>query len=325
MNDDMPFHDLLSSVVDGDYINAGWLAPEDRTPAQFALDEAIKSSIPQLEIIGIQADVEKMVLWDFSKKVNDNKHFPTFYQQTGSCVGNGGGQAIWYLSAMDNSRLGRNISPKTPFYLLPYGRSRYYSGFRGQGSGSWGSAFAKAVKEDGILAYDTKNLPAINLEGGLNWGKSTELVWSDGGRIGEDWLKLSRQFPVQSTSICKSTNDVWNALANGYPCTIASSWGGQMRPSTQGGSAPVLLNRKVTRWDHQMCIIGIWKHPTLGRIFLILNSWGPDAHGVPPDGSPPGSFWVLEDDIDFIVKQNDTFAFSQFVGFPSQRPDHWLI
>jgi hypothetical protein len=74
-----------------------------------------------------------------------------------------------------------------------------------------------------------------------------------------------------------------------------------------------------------MCVIGIWNHPTLGRIFCILNSWGPDFHGKPVDDSPPGSFWVLESELDFIIRQDDSFAFSQFLGFPSQNPNYWLI
>lgn len=322
---DVPFHDLISNAAEGDFIDGGWIPPEKRTTAQNDIDSAIKSSIPQLDILGPQTAVDKLVLWDFSKKVNGGKHFTTFFQQTGSCVGNGGGQAIWYLSAMDNARLGKNIIPKTPFYLLPYGRSRFYGGMRGEGVGSFGSTFAKAVMQDGILPFDAANLPPMTDQGGLTWGKEVEYTWSDGARISEAWLNQSRSFLVKSAAKCNSTKDVWDALANGYPCTIASSWGGQMRPSVQGGSVPVLLNRRVTTWQHQMCIIGIWNHPTLGRIFLVLNSWGVNAHGTPPDDAPPGSFWVLESEIDYIVRQDETFAFSQFVGFPSQRPNHWLI
>ena len=318
------FHDLLSNTTEGDLIEAGWIPPTQRSSVQSSLHESATGSIPDFNLISPQNDIEKMFLWDFSKKVNNGNHFMTFYQQTGSCVGNGGGQATWYLSAMDAVRLGKNIAPKVPFYLLPYGRSRYYGGYGRQGDGSSGSMFAKAIMEDGILPFDQQGLPSMSTEGGITWGKSVEYKWSDGSSIDNSWLKLSRNFLVKSAAKCNSTNDVWSALANGYACTIASNWGGQMRPQAQGTPA-ILLNRRVTVWHHQMCIIGIWKHPQFGRIFCVLNSWGPNAHGTPPDGAPPGSFWILENDLDYIVKQDEVFAFSQFVGFPSQRPDHWLI
>lgn len=319
-----PFYDLIQNVKDGDYVDAGWRGPDIRTPEENKQYDLISSQIPNLQIIGPQAAVSKMVLWDYSKKVNNGKHFETFFQQSGSCVGNGGGQATWYLSAMEKIRLGENEECKTPFYLLPYGRSRLIAGMRGRGDGSFGAAFAQAIKTDGVLAFDEPGLPKMQTGSGITWGKNIEYEWSDGSRISNEWLNKSRKFTVQSTAKLTSTQDAWDAIANGYACTIASNWGGQMRPQAAGNPA-VLLNKRATRWDHQMCVIGIWDHPTLGRIFCILNSWGPDAHGQPVDDSPPGSFWVLESEMDFIIKQGDSFAFSQFLGFPSQNPNYWLI
>jgi len=319
-----PFYDLLGTIQEGDFVDGGWIPPEQRPQVMSSAHEMIMSDMPSFDIIGPQADVEKLVLWDFSKAVNGGSHFKTFYQQTGSCVGNAGGQAVWYLSAMEIVRTQQNISPKIPFYLLPYGRSRALAGIRGQGDGSMGSSFAKAMLQDGILPFDHADLPPVSTTNGITWGKKVEYKWSDGAAISETFLTQSRNYIVKSAANCRSTNDVWAALANGYPCTIASNWGGQMRPAAQG-SPSILLNKRVTSWQHQMCIIGIWKHPQFGRIFCVLNSWGQDAHGVPPDGSPPGSFWIAENDMDFIVRQGETFAFSQFVGFPSQRPNYWLI
>lgn len=319
-----PFYDLIMNVKEGDYVDGGWVSPQKRKPDEEDIYQNIKGEIPDFELIGPQAAVDKLVLWDYSKKVNNGRHFETFYQQTGSCVGNGGGQATWYLSAMENIRLGENIDCKLPFYLLPYGRSRYLSGFRGSGDGSTGAAFAKAITTEGILPFDDAGLPQPQRGNGITWGKSVEYSWSDGSKISQTYLNKSKQFLVKSAARLNTSQDVWDSITNGYPCTIASNWGGQMRPTAQGNPA-VLLNRRVTRWDHQMCVIGAWEHPTLGRIFCILNSWGPDAHGVPVDDSPPGSFWVLDADMNYIVAQGDSFAFSQFDGFPAQNPNYWLI
>lgn len=322
-----PFYELLVNATNGDYIDGGWVPYSKRTPEQKQATSRIIGEMPTFEITGTQdvgEEADKVVLSDFAKKVNDGKHFRTLYQQTGSCVGNGGGHAIWYLSAYERIRLGQNELPKLPFYLLPYGRSRYYAGMRGRGDGSYGSAFAKAARVDGILAADESGLPPYSDQGGITWGSSQEYAWSDGARISSSWLEKSKKHTVVTTALMRSSDDVRKAIQNGYPVTIASNWGGQMRPAAKGSPA-VLLNRRVTTWNHQMVIIGVWKHPTLGWIFLILNSWGVSAHGTPADDTPHGSFWVTEDEVAYIVRQEDSFAFSQFNGFPAQSPNYYLL
>jgi len=92
-----PFYDLLGTIQEGDFVDGGWIPPEQRPQVMSSAHEMIMSDMPSFDIIGPQADVEKLVLWDFSKAVNGGSHFKTFYQQTGSCVGNAGGQAVWYL------------------------------------------------------------------------------------------------------------------------------------------------------------------------------------------------------------------------------------
>lgn len=294
----------------------GWIPPDDRTSEEQQIVEATIAEMPRFEISGRKSDdPKKAVMWECSKVVNNGQHFRTFYQKTGSCVGNGGGQATWYLSAVEVVRLKDPEQALLPFYLLPYGRSRMYAGMRGRGDGSFGSAFAKAIRTDGVLPANTEGLPKYTDEGGISWGSSAEYEWSDGEAIAAKWLEKSRKYIVKTTAQLKSADDAREALRNYYPCTIASDWGGQMSPSVQDG---VLLNRRVTTWQHQMSLQGWWDHPTLGEIFYILNSWGVGAHGQPPDDSPPGGFWVKKADVENIVRQGDSFAFSQFDGFPAQ-------
>ena len=57
----------------------------------------------------------------------------------------------------------------------------------------------------------------------------------------------------------------------------------------------------------------------------IENSWGSDLWSNQPDGAPPGGFWVSERDINRILGQDDSWAFSQFDGFPAQKLDHLLL
>lgn len=291
----------------------------NRTPEQQLIDDANRQSMPEFRISGSWNDDEEMIgLWNCSKQANGGKHFVAFWQQTGSCVGNGGGQATWYLSAVEVVRLGDPEQVILPFYLLPYGRSRLYGGLRGRGSGSFGSSFAKAIATDGILPYNTAGLPqpTISESDGITWGSSTELQWSDGAAIDEKWLTLSRKHLVQTVANCPNADAAWEAVSNYYPLTIASDWGGQMKPQVTDGA---LLNRRVTTWMHQMSVIGRWRHPRLGKLFYILNSWGPNTHGTCPSGAPPGGFWVNESEMEYICRQKECFAFSQFGGFPAQK------
>jgi C1A family cysteine protease len=129
------------------------------------------------------------------------------------------------------------------------------------------------------------------------------------------WLEKSRKHLIKTTAQCRSAEDVAAAVQNGYPCTIASNWGGQMRPSVQGDR---LINKRATTWNHQMCVVGWEDHASLGELFYILNSWGVDTHGTCPSGAPPGGFWIRKADMQNIVGQEETFALSQFDGFPSQ-------
>jgi hypothetical protein len=300
------------------------LLESDRSDEQNQLHSQLCSEMIPLQILGRDDDNRKQVkLWDFSRKANEGKHFPTFRQITGSCVGNGGGQALWYLSAVEVIRLGDPEAVLLPFYLLPYGRSRLYGGLRGRGEGSFGSAFAKAIRVDGILPATTSGLPQPREENGLTWGRDAELNWSDGSTIADGWLQQSRKFLVQSTAAVRNLDEVRSAIRNYYPITIASSWGGMMLPPLVG-TPSVRLNRRVTTWHHQMCVVGWQEHPQLGELYYVLNSWGPTVHGSPASDEPPGGFWIDAREMDSIARSGECFAFSQFQGFPAQDFS-WLI
>ena len=80
---------------------------------------------------------------------------------------------------------------------------------------------------------------------------------------------------------------------------------------------------------HQMCVDAYdGSSPSGARYFHVQNSWGPNAHPKPIDGSPPGGFWVTEAEIEYITAQGDSWAFSDFEGFPAAldlaplRPRH---
>ncbi len=266
----------------------------------------------------VRETVTDLQVFDF--EVEEDHSFIAGGMTVHNCVGNGLGQALRYLSAVEVVRLKDPEQVILPFWLIPYGRSRYYGGMRGRGEGSFGSTAAKAIMVDGVVPYNTAGLeqPTMNENDGITWGSSAEMKWSDGGAISEDWLSKSRKHLVKSAANCPNADAAWEAVSNWYPLTIASNWGGQMKPSVQG-SPGVLLNKRVTSWAHQMCVIGRYRHPTLGKLFYVLNSWGPRTHGTCPSGAPPGGFWITFAEMDYICRQQEAFILSQFNGFPSQQ------
>ncbi len=300
--------------------NFGWIPPERRTVLEHeASDQAIKD-MPKFAIKGKHKSDEKRVnlydLWKHPTVVEANGwEFTGIHQLTGSCVGAGGGNCWMTLACVDSVIRGDAETPLLPFWLLPYGRSRYYLGDRGPGEGSTGSTFAKAAREDGVVPANSPGLPTFTRNDGFVWGSKEEYKWSDGDN--PDTMALlpkSRLHLVQTTARCKDHEDVKDAIKNGYPCTCASNYA--HRPSVES-DPPVLLGKKSGSWSHQMSLLAWWEHPKLGDIYYLMNQWGLNAHGKDPAGGPPGGVWITAKDVDWICN-DEVFAFSQYSGFPAQ-------
>lgn len=298
----------------------GWIPQRNRSEEQKIKDAYYQTQMPAFEIIGQEEPKDHAFLWDFSLKANNGKHFTVFHQQTGSCVGNGLGQALWYLSAVEVHRLKDPEQVVLPFWLLPYGRSRLYAGLDDHGEGSFGSAAARAIQEDGVLPFNLPELPQPVDDDGLTWGEKAELEWSYGRGIDEKWLKESRKHLIKTTARIRTATEAKAALRNYYPLTCASMFGfSPMTPEVSCDPPVRLVPRRNDQWGHQMCCIGWLDHPQKGDLFYILNSWGKKIHGQPAGhyNEPPGGFWISKQDMDFICR-DEVFALSQFQGFPAQ-------
>lgn len=304
----------------------GWVAPEARSPLTQARHQALVAAMPPFRIRGPwRSDRRKVCLWevaDAHPAVRRKLRVP-IRQLTGSCVGASGGNVLRATMAVEVLRLGEPERVVLPFYLLPYGRSRLYSGLRGRGEGSLVSGFAKAIRADGVLPADADGLPAPGTDGGIHWTARLERDWSDGAAIAEKWLSAARRHPIRTVAPCRSADDVAEALQNYYAVHQASSWGGLMEPPVKSGRHPVLLNQRSGSWPHAMCWLAWWDHPELGEIFWTQNSWG-YAHGECPSGAPPGGFWLRKRDVDWVCRHGEAYAYSQFDGFPAQRLD-WYV
>lgn len=305
----------------------GWLPPENRSQTQEASDAAARSMMPRFAIGGTSrlADNPKQALlyesWKHPLVVAANgRPFTGIKQVTGSCVGAGGGTAWMTLACQDAVRRGDPETPLIPFWLLPYGRSRFYLGDRSPGEGSTGSTFAKAAREDGTLPANTPGLPQPQeSDGMLTWGSSVEMSWSDGdAQQTMNLLSTSRKHLVKTTAQCRDANDVREAIVNGFPCTAASMYahdGGTVK-----GTPAVLVGRRRGSWSHQMSITAWMEHPTEGELFYLMNQWGASSHGRDPFGAPAGGVWITASDVTWICR-DEVYAFSQFDGFPAPAWD----
>lgn len=313
----------MESLPEGLADSLGWIPFERRTDDENQAHDANVAKMPTLLIGdgGFRFDRDKAFLWEFWPKANGGKTLLTTRQNIGSCVGHGKYNAERSLMCVDIALRGDNEIYTELFEPYGYGRSRLHAGIRGRGSGSTGSGAAEAAKVDGVLSRD--GLSGWSESGDtVDWSDNVDTEWSDGARIGEEYIARGRKHLVKTTAPVRSAADVRAAIQAGFACTIASNWGGQMRPSVADG---VLLNRRVTTWNHQMSIHGWWEHQSHGEIFYIWNSWGADAHGKCPSGAPLGGFWVKAADVDYICRQDDSFAYSQFDGFPDNRPFDTLL
>jgi hypothetical protein len=308
----------------------GWIPPEARNQVQEQSHHEAAQEMPRFAIEGKEAsDVKKVCLfdiWNHPLVVESNGFaFPGIHQLTGSCVGAGGGNVAFTLASWEVVRLNDPEIAYIPFWLLPYGRSRYYLGDRGRGEGSTGSTFAKAAKEDGFVKATHPGLPKFTNNDGLVWGSSVEYSWSDGDDPQTmNLLPESRKHLVQTTARCRNADEVRQAICNGFPCTEASMYGFNARVEGEGSDA-VLIGRRGPRWSHQMGLIAWWEHPKFGELFFDMNQWGQGAHGKDPSGGPAGGVWIPKADVEWICQTSDeVYAFSQFQGFPSQKIP-WLI
>lgn len=230
-----------------------------------------------------------------------------------NCVSFGAKNATEYLACCDillrkDAEQFKPVFP--PFY---YGSGRILiGGWEGSRSdGSLGSYMAKAVEKYGTLFSDEPNVPKYSGAIAKEWGARGALL--------KPWLPTTQKYLVKSAALVSTWEELVVAIANGYPCTVASSIGFSMEASSDG------FHRQTTQWNHQMMIYFACNTYKNGEepYGLILNSWA-DAHGrlkdfVTGEELPIGTLRVRRKDIEKMLRANETFAFSQYDGFPGQK------
>lgn len=232
------------------------------------------------------------------------------------CVSFGAKNATEYLICCERIIKGtwEKFRPVFPPYFYGTSRVQVGGGQLGNGDGSTGSWMAEAVIKYGVLAADESGVPEYSGSVAKSWGRSGSP---------DNFVKIAQAFPIKSAVKINSWAELVAAITNGYPCTVASNQGFSMEAGSDG------FHRAQGNWGHQMCIMGV-DDEYANPYGLILNSWG-DAMGhlksfdTPSEDIPIGVIRAHKNTIEDMISAGETFAYSNFDGFPEQDLDEALF
>lgn len=236
-----------------------------------------------------------------------------------NCVSFGMKHGTEIVSAVEIFQNGERekFRPIHPSYYYGTGRI-YVGGWESTEDGSLGSWMATAVMKYGSLFADEPGVPAYSAALAGSWGHRA----SNGI---DKWKPIAINFPVKSMALIKTWDQLVEAITNGYPCTTASNVGYAMEASSDG------FHRQNTNWAHQMLFYGVDNGYKNGNdpYALLLNNWD-DVHGHLKDFEtgediPISTLRVRRKDVEKHLRENETFAVSQFVGFPEQKLEKALF
>jgi hypothetical protein len=302
----------------------GFITPAERTQQQHDAHAAALAQMPRFALAAPTpgpVNVRLFEKWSDPDVVADVGFvFPRFHQLTGSCVGAGGGQALFTLIAVQRCLSEGATKAFLPFWPFDYGRCRFNEGDRGQGEGAMGSSFAETVAKEGVIDATTAGLPAFQNDDGLVLTNKLEMQWSDGASSTvTKWLEAARVHPVGTSAEMRSMDDVDAALINGYPVTWAcDNYIGHA--SVQGGSTPCVVGYWDGRGGHQQSVHAVWDHPSIGRLYWVQNNWPGDTYPTDPAGGPTCGCWVTRAKAESAMRSlnAEVYALSHLNWFPAQ-------
>jgi len=256
-------------------------------------------------------------LWDFAKLVTGSTLPDRNQGGVGSCVSFGTACAVEHLLLAQIVHTRMDGGPAKEFKPLCqeviYGGSRVeIGGGRISGDGSVGAWAAQFIAQWGVV-------PRENIEG-FDLTAYSESLCRKWGREGvpAKLEAVAKQSPVKGTALVKTATEAEKAIRQGYAIAVCSNQGFASTRDSQGFARP------SGSWAHCMAIIGYRGGARPG--FFIQNSWGSNWISGPrfPADAPAGGFWADTAVVDRMLRQGDSWAFSDAVGFPSRELDFFI-
>lgn len=302
------------TALDGQPIHAGWLG--------WAVNRKARRTKYDLRSIRGSGEGRRTLLWRFYEHAM-GRTFEPHIQGIGDCVGQAYGLGVDTLSAVQIELHGQSEEWKGKCSTEAiYGGSRIEIGkgtacFDRRGrptDGTIGEWAAEYIRQYGVLLrdkYPSYDLRQYSAKLARQWGSY---------KVGvpDELEVVSKPHPVRSVTLVKGWSDACDLIANGYPVILCSNVGFNMTADRDG-----FLPRGREPWYHSMLLWGI---DTLSSRNggCIANSWGSTWLSGPSHalGTPPGCFWADAEVIDSMLKQGDSYAISQYVGYPRQNIDY---
>ena len=266
---------------------------------------------------------EDVFLYRAVRKVNNRgpPWYPNINQgNVGCCVGAGSkhGTDIVQATAIAS---GQQFEWKPASAEVIYSVSRVdVGGGQIRGDGSVGRWACEALRTGSLAPMErigSYDLSTFSPARARQWGSSG---------VPSEVKAIAKQHPVKGAALCKTAVDVKRAIAQGYPVVVCSDVGFNNPNGSVGTRDKDGFIKPRGTWPHCMCFIA-WRTGTRPGA-LCLNSWGDSAHGGPvwPEDQPVAAFWVDEPVADRMVRQGDSFALSDVLGFPARNPKpDWFV
>lgn len=269
-------------------------------------------------ISGSANKLQRLVLTDLLVKLLGK--WPHIVQSTSDCTSFGACNAIHILKAYNCLKLNEEWN-NTIVSELIYAGSRVEIGkgrWRNSGGAS-GSATAQCCKQLGTLCRGKYK----NYDYSVYSGKVADRLGNSG--IPDDIEDILKEHTVKTVSLVTDTTTATDCLANFYPITLASQRGFEGRKDRNGR----LLRdedgclKAGSSWPHQTCVVSFDLNPRRPKVG-IANSWPADGMTGPLDGLPEGCFWIDMNDFQIMLNEQDSFVYSDYIGFQS-KPLNWRL
>jgi hypothetical protein len=308
---------LRSALADHRTVYGGWVGNPDATSEFLRSTQRPYLRDHGREITG-DGQNKQISLIKHYERVLGSKFVPN-WQTIGDCCGEAGTMGAQVLSTIQIDKLKRNEEWKGPFSVeFTYASSRVEIGggrIRGK-DGSNGVWIADSMKKLGLLRrdkYGKYDLTKYRPDLGRAWGRT-------GVGVPDELEKIAKEHPIKTAALVTTWAEACDCIANGFPVLMCSSVGYTDKTDKDG-----FLRHANIIWYHAMLLAGI---DTASRRQggLIVNSWGPDWISGPQHslGTPSGCFWADAQNIEKALREGDSFALSNFVGFPRQKLDYLL-